>query len=109
MVFSPGVGCKSTNASPTVPAAGRRNRLSQFGPEEPGKESRPAAIAATAIASAFRNDSLPGGLLSHAVHSITSAVLACASAARTKRENRSQLMSYEVMLPPWNEWNSPER
>lgn len=44
-----------------------------------------------------------------AVHSLTSATLPCTSAARTKRENRSQLISFEVMLPPSNEWNSPER
>ena len=49
------------------------------------------------------------GLLSHAVHSLTSAALACTSAARTKRENRSQLISFEVMLTPSNERNSPER
>jgi len=45
----------------------------------------------------------------HAVHSLASAALACTSAARTKRETRSQLISFEVMLPPSNELNSPER
>src|SRR5258708_32183084 len=53
--------------------------------------------------------SLPGGLLSHAVHSLTIAALACQSPARTKRENRTQLISFLVNLPPPNERNSPER
>src|SRR5260370_36315844 len=42
MLQSPGRRMQLYNASPAVPAAERRNRLSQFGPQEPRKGPRQA-------------------------------------------------------------------